>query len=435
LNKIPDHLFDKAGSNVFERFLEQKLDNFFEAFVKYLSENDHLKKAVCDSFGNYVVQTMIRNYSTDERLNPIITNLKQLSSELMGNDFGRKLLSNMSEYIGLPGFSNTRKSTNHSNNMKSGSGANNNKHKTKRPQQNNQAPPHHKDNSNFGGGRRNPNSNHGQNDLMHSQRSDNYTGFNKKSRGTPQMAHYGGHQNKGYDHYGNQPSRGGNAYAPNDHQQAYYHNEGGYAGYHQHNIPIYGPYGQPPSGFASVQSNGGFPVSIQTRGAPYNGYGMNVNLNVSLNYENKYQQGQYQGGGHQHGMMHHQNQQTQTMHHHKGASSTAIVQSATHSNYGQTYNAPNSLLDTKDYQSQSQDNRKHQKDGQPYVVLQQHGHYVFSQSQSGNNSPMLPPQGMGMHPKSQGNSATKVPKVNLNKMASKAAQPDGHANLLDAADK
>ena len=161
---------------------------------------------------------------------------------------------------------------------------------------------------------------------------------------------------------------------------------------------------------------------------------MNVNLSVNVSYD----PAQIPMYSHQFGRpgmpQVTQTQQTQTMHQ-KASSNSVIAQSANHSAYGSTFKGGSTIMEINEYTSQAEETFKVEgKDGQSYVVLQQHhSHFGLShsQNQSGNNSPTLPPSGNNMHPKSQGNSATKPPKVNLGKMMNKAGQAPQQTNLSE----
>lgn len=428
LNRIPFHLNEKTGSNVFERFFEQKLDNFFEAFIKYLTQKDHLKKAVCDCFGNYVVQTMIKSYSKDERIQVIYDTLKNMTTELMEDDIGRKFLSNTAEFTGIPGVGNPRKNVGHQQP---------NKNQGSKGSQQNQRP------------RKGPIQSHQQ------------ANFNEKSFASSSRRHNGGqgyHQDSHRPDYnerqGKRP-RGGahsgqnHATGPRSHQETGYpqkyqqgYQDQYYGGYHQgyyHAAPAYSPYPQygmhhPHSSAHHPPTYGGYD-SMQARQGPYPGYEMNLNVNVHLNYDGTpvYSQRMAPSSG-----IHiTQNQQTQTLQQQKGGTNNVVVRSGSQSPYGPNFAAGSAIIERNEFQSQTQETLK-LADGQSFYLQQQQHHahigVSLSQNQSGNTSPTLPVSGSHLHPRSHGNSATKPPKSG-SKPQQIQPQVASHQNLSEHFEK
>lgn len=345
----------------------------------------------------------------------------------MEDDIGRKFLSNTADLTGIPGVGNPRKNMGHPQSGKNSGPKSNNQNQKLRKGPNQ---PHQQSSYNdksFTSSSRRHNGPQGY--YQDNQRPDYYDRQGKRPRGGAQHAPY---------HAAGPRTHHDAGYPQRFHQGYPEHHYGGHQGYY-HGAPVYGAYSQhgmhAPHAQGHHQAGYGGYDAMQTRPGHYPGYEMNLNVNVHLNWDGTPAYSQRMGPNS--GIHITQNQQTQTLQQQKAGANNVIVRSGSHSPYGPKFNAGSTIIERNEFQSQTQETLK-LDDGQSFFLMQQqhHAHIGVSHSQnpSGNTSPTLPVSGSHLHPKSQGNSATKPPK-SASKQQQGQPQVASHQHLSDNFEK
>ena len=94
-------LYLKCGSNVVECFIKCHMEAFVSRLCLFLSNKDALVYTGSHVIGNYVVQTLMNNYSKDPRCKPVIQVvsphqiLKENLEQVMKSDSGYKMVQNL----------------------------------------------------------------------------------------------------------------------------------------------------------------------------------------------------------------------------------------------------------------------------------------------------------------------------------------------------
>lgn len=302
-------MFNKSGSNVLECFIKQRIDPMLHALLTYLATKHALLYTVSHQYGNYVVQTILKTYSADPLIKPLIQSIKDNIKLILDSDIGMKLVQNTQDILKVPNLpllkSHGQSKPNHSHGHNSHGHGHNSHH-------NHNSHNNHNNHGHTGGGKKHSNN--------HSNNNHSANNLNSLSGG-----YYGppGGDSLGYGGMGGYYMEGGQRGGHHSHQHNNQHSQ---HNHNQHNNHSHGAHNNQQAdrrdGRYQQQFGGGYHLEEGQEGRSGHGghhgghmqmqhmmfsqtgqdnsrlpshsqpypysqqpcYGMNVNLNVNLNY-------------------------------------------------------------------------------------------------------------------------------------------------------
>jgi len=114
IKNLSRYCCNKIASNVVEKSIVERQFPVVNALFKLLKTPKDLTTLLCDKFGNYVVQSVLKNSKFSKESDEVLKVIKQEAENISKSEFGAKVIANISKYFNIEsGERLTLQKTNH----------------------------------------------------------------------------------------------------------------------------------------------------------------------------------------------------------------------------------------------------------------------------------------------------------------------------------